>query len=245
MLSDEKKLDKKNIKMFFKERAKKHEEKYPLKSVIYQDKNPSLAKERDAYEKNKIKNLINISDNDVVLDVGCGIGRWAEDLSKITKKYVGIDYVREFINIAKAKYNNQNNIHFICLDGTKLSHPEVKSHSPYTVIIIVGLYLYIDNEEGYNILKQILEISANESLIIIREPIAIEKEITLDNVWSDDMETYYSARYRTRDWFKKMFSDLLFEEGYNLIIDEALFPNHLENRKETMQHLFCLKKFIK
>ena len=42
-----------------------------------------------------------------------------------------------------------------------------------------------------------------------------------------------------------MFSDLLFEEGYNLIIDEALFPNHLENRKETMQHLFCLKKFIK
>ena len=46
--------------------------------------------------------------NKTFLDVGCGIGRWAEDLSKITKKYVGIDYVREFINIAKAKYNNQN-----------------------------------------------------------------------------------------------------------------------------------------
>jgi len=242
MSDDDKKIDKKNIKLFFQERAKTHDENYPLKSVIYQDKNQALAKDRDAFEKNKIKKLLNISEDDVVLDVGCGIGRWAEGMSNVVKKYVGIDYISEFINIAKKKYKYNNNIHFICLDGSKLSAPEVKSHSPYSIIMIVGLYLYIDNEKGYNILKQVLEVSANECLIIIREPIAVEKEMILNNVWSNDMETYYSARYRTCDWFKKMFGDLLFEEGYKLIIDEALFPDHLNNRKETRQHLFCLKK---
>ena len=155
--SDEKKLDKKNIKMFFKERAKKHEEKYPLKSVIYQDKNPSLAKERDLYEKNKIRNLLKISKDDVVLDVGCGIGRWAGEMSGMVKKYIGIDYINEFINIAKTKYKSNSNTHFICLDGTKLSNFEVKNHSPYNVIIIIGFFMYIDTEEGYEVLRQILE----------------------------------------------------------------------------------------
>ena len=39
--------------------------------------------------------------------------------------------------------------------------------------MILGLYPYINNEEGYNVLKQVLEVSANESLIVIREPIAV------------------------------------------------------------------------
>ena len=244
MSDDNKKIDKKNIKSFFEKRAKMHDDSHPLKSVIYQDKNPMLAKERDMFEKNKIKKILNISEDDVVLDVGCGIGRWADGMSNVVKKYVGIDYTTEFINIAKKKFKNDVNIHFICLDGSKLSNHEVKSHSPYSIIMILGLYPYINNEEGYNVLKQVLEVSANESLIVIREPIAVEKEMMLNNVWSNDMETYYSARYRTRNWFKKMFDDLLFKAGYKLIIDEALFPDHLNNRKETRQHLFCLKKIF-
>ena len=160
------------------------------------------------------------------------------------KKYVGIDYTSEFINIAKEKFKKKKNLHFICLDGSKLSNEEVISHSPYSIIMVLGLFPYIDDEEGYDILKQVVKVSANKSTIIIREPIAIEKEMILNNVWSDDMETFYSAKYRTLDWFKKMFSDLLLKEKYELFFDEPLFPDNLNNRKETRQHLFCLKKFV-
>jgi 2-polyprenyl-3-methyl-5-hydroxy-6-metoxy-1,4-benzoquinol methylase len=242
MTNNKKEISKKNIKIFFKDRANTHDEKQFLKTVIYQDKNPKLAKKRDLFEKKKIKDILNVSKNDVILDIGCGIGRWADGMSEKVKKYVGIDYLDEFINIANIKYKKKNNIYFINLESTKLSNSKVKSHSPYTIIMIMGLYPYINDKEGCNILKKLLEVSANECKIIIREPIAVKKEIILNNVWSDDMETYYSAKYRTHDWFKKNFNEILFKKGYNLIIDEPLYPKHLNNRIETKQHLFYLKK---
>lgn len=238
----DRKVNKKNIKKFFEDRAKKHEESNPLKSVIYQDKNPALAKTRDAFEKNKIINLINISKDDVVLDIGCGIGRWAKEMSGLVKKYVGIDNVEEFINISDKIYKDNDNTYFVCLDGINLLSREVKSHSPFTIIIMVGFFMYISDKEAYEVLNKILKISSNKSQIIIREPIAIKKELVLDNVWSDEMETHYSAIYRTRDQFKKIFSDVLYKEGYSLIIDETLYPEELNNRIETKQHFFNLKK---
>ena len=245
MTNSGKKVNKEKVKIFFEERAKTHDKFHPLKSVIYQDKNPSLAKNRDLFEKKKIKSIINISKNDVVLDVGCGIGRWAGEISGEVKKYVGIDYVNEFINIANLTHKNKANTHFICLDGKNLSSLEVKYHSPFTIIMFVGFFMYIDDNEVSNILKQTLKVSNYNSQIIIREPIGVDKEVVLDNVWSEEMETYYSAKYRTCDYFKKMFKDILIKEKYELTFDEALFPSHLNNRVNTRQHLFCLKRMTK
>ncbi len=242
MSLNDKKIDKKKIKIFFEQRAKTYDENNPLKSVIYQDKNPSLAKNRDAYEKKKIKKILDVSIRDTVLDIGCGIGRWAEELGEKVKEYVGIDYMDEFVKIARTRYKENKNIHFYCIDGSNLDNLNVNSHSPYTLIMILGLYPYITNNDGYNILKQIVRLSNSASRIIIREPIAIEKELILNNVWSEDMETYYSATYRTQEWFEKMFYETLFQEGYKLVVNEALFPNQLNNRKETRQHLFYLTK---
>lgn len=239
------KIDKKKIESFFKERANKHDENQPLKTVIYQDKNPNLAKERDKYEKYKIKKIINFSNNDTVLDIGCGIGRWADEISNSVKRYVGIDFINEFIDIANSKYKKKNNIQFFCLQGSELSEGRIINHSPYSIFMILGLFPYISDDDGYGIIKQLNKISSDNSKIIIREPIAIEKEMILNNVWSEDMETNYSAKYRTHDWFIKMFNDFLLSKGYKIVVDEPLFPNHLNNRKETKQHLFCLKKTSK
>ena len=242
MVKNIKTINKKKIKRFFEERANTHDENNPLKSVIYQDKNPSLAKKRDDYEKNKIQKILELSESDVILDIGCGIGRWAREMSGMVKKYIGIDYISEFINIAKIKHESNTNVHFICLDGTKLLNPEVKNHSPYTIVMIIGFFMYIDTEECYDVLRQVLKVSNDKTQIIIREPIGVDKEVVLDNVWSEEMGTHYSARYRTSDQFKKIFNDVLIRQGYNLVVDEALFPKQLNNRIDTRQHLFYLKK---
>ena len=89
MINNKKIISKKKIKIFFKDRANTYDEKQSLKTVIYQDKNPMLAKERDLFEKKKIKDILNVSKNDVILDIGCGIGRWADGMSEKVKKYVG------------------------------------------------------------------------------------------------------------------------------------------------------------
>lgn len=235
-------VNKQNIKIFFQERANTHDKNNPLKSVIYQDKNPLLAKKRDKFEKKKIYKILGLSRSDVVLDIACGIGRWADLISKVVKKYVGIDYMDDFIKIAKKNHINNKKVHFICADGTQLYNSKVNYHSPYTIILISGFFVYINKKDSYEVLRQILKVSCDKTKIIIREPIGVKKEIILDNVWSEEMETYYSARYRTQKEFKKMFKDVLFKEGYELFVDERLYPQNLNNRKDTAHHLFCLKK---
>ena len=236
-----KKLNKNNIKRFFESRAINYDKKNPLKSVIYQDKNPSLAKKRDLFEKKKIKDLINFSKEDVVLDIGCGIGRWGEISTKV-KKYVGIDYTEKFIKIAESTFKNDKNTHFVYGDAANFINTEVKYHLPYSTIIIMGFFIYIDNKQGYDVLKQILEVSDKRCQIILKETIGVKNEIVLNNIWSDEMQTHYSGRYRTISQFKQMFEEVLFEKGFKLFIDEKMFPDHLNNREDTTQHLFCLKR---
>lgn len=235
-------INNKNVKTFFRQRAKLHDVKNPLKTVIYQDKKPHLAIQRDIYEKKKIKKLINIDKEDSVLDIGCGIGRWANEMPNKIKKYVGVDNSIEFIKIAKKNIQKKKNKFFICLEGSNLLSPQIKSHSPFTIILIMGLFPYIDNNSCYKILNKILKINTLNTKIIIREPIAIKKELVLDNVWSDDMETFYSAKYRTHNWFNQIFKETLLKNGYKIVKDEHLYPKYLNNRKETRQHLFYLKR---
>ena len=231
-----------NVKTFFLLRAKSHDKLNPLKTVIYQDKNPKLAFKRDKYEKRKINKIIKIKNEDSVLDIGCGIGRWAEEMPKKLKKYVGIDNINEFIKIAQKKKIKKKNIFFIHIDGNNLLAPKIKIHSPFTIILIMGLFPYIKDSQCYEILNKILKINSENCKIIIREPIAIKKELILNNIWSDDMETYYSAKYRTHNWFKKIIRDTLINHGYKILRDKPLYPNYLNNRKETRQHLFYLKR---
>ena len=128
-------------------------------------------------------------------------------------------------------YGYQNNIHFICLDGTKLSHPEVKSHSPYTVIIIVGLYLYIDNEEGYNILKQILEIL-----------LASYSKIDDFNNSLTHLKTMKNLKYVEDKIFRNIAADLNYLLGLESIINEKnkVAVNYLKEAvKQNPAHILA------
>ena len=58
---------------FFESRGKHFNAECPLTSILYQDKNPDLAKERDIYEKKIAIPLLRLKKDDDILDVGCGI----------------------------------------------------------------------------------------------------------------------------------------------------------------------------
>ena len=89
------------VKTFFEERAKKalpHKYNY----VIYQDDHPELAIQRDEYEKKFILEKIYINDGIKILDIGCGVGRWADAFVNYNiGKYVGTDICSEFLQIAQ------------------------------------------------------------------------------------------------------------------------------------------------
>lgn len=79
----------------------------PYVAVLLGDQNPHHALDWNKFEKEHILKKMKIDSNSCVLDIGCGIGRWAESIIPISKYYLGTDFSAEMINVAKqrCKYN--------------------------------------------------------------------------------------------------------------------------------------------
>ena len=64
--------------------------------------------------------LNKISQNDVVLDLGCGYGRVAIRLLKTSKKVIGIDISKDNIQLAKKRVGTSENCEFYTMDAIDL-----------------------------------------------------------------------------------------------------------------------------
>lgn len=100
-------INDKVVKQYFSHRADRnlpHRYNYALN----QDNHPDLAIERDRYEKEKMGKFLKLSPSARVLDVGCGVGRWADEIIQYydcaadnTGEYVGVDYINQLLEVAR------------------------------------------------------------------------------------------------------------------------------------------------
>lgn len=84
--------------------------------------------------KKYLPKLLNVKNNDYLLDVGCGTGKYAI----FSCKYVGIDPNEDYINYAKKNYAGT----FLKMDGVNLKFPD---HTFDFVINISALHHVADN----------------------------------------------------------------------------------------------------
>lgn len=67
--------------------------------------------------------------------------------------------------------------------------------------------------------------------------------MTLKDFYSEELRDDYNAIYRTRDELLEIFEDTLFENGFSVEQEGYLFEEpELNNRKETSQYYFILKR---
>lgn len=233
-------IDVKKTHEFFECRGKNVNLDHPITSILYQDENPSLAIERDSHEKSTAKPLLNLTINDDVLDVGCGIGRWSEVASYVNS-YHGVDFSQSLIDLALSE-DNAPNVTFQKLAAEDISPGCISSTSGFTRVIIAGLLIYLNDDSVSKCLSGINECCRNDALIYMREPVATEERLTLKEFWSDELKSDYSAIYRTKAELNKIFHQTLFEAGFELVYEKPLYPSHLNNRSETQQYIFIFKR---
>lgn len=98
---------------------------------------------RDEKTNKKWKKLVNSFNNKIILDVGCGTGKTSLDFLE-SKKYIGIDISKEYIDNAKINYGKFGE--FYCLPIEKIQESEIKDISNIDLVILKGVYHHLNSK---------------------------------------------------------------------------------------------------
>ncbi len=238
-------IDEDAVKKFFDARSTM-QFPYLYNYTNYQDKNPELVLERDACEKKKIMPLLNIKRGMRVLDIGCGVGRWAESVLSCEATYVGIDSSDALLNIARRAcfkiFGNSDQYDFLCIDFQKLYQrlPRKYVMEGFDVIIINGVMMYINDKDLGRCLSDVNQLLNIGGLFYVKESIASEKRLTLDKVYSEELSSHYSAIYRRIHEYEKLWENM--GTQYHCEKKGYMYGSDLKNRKETDAYYWILRK---
>ena len=96
---------------------------------------------RNSKEKHILKSLLKMDKKIKILDIGCGIGRWVNNLKSEIDIYHGIDFSENFVNKACVAFNNLNNVNFFLMSATDINQDVLLKK--YDLIIMNGVCMYI------------------------------------------------------------------------------------------------------
>lgn len=232
-------LDKAQVAGFFEQRAQKFNADTPLTAILYQDNHPEIAAQRDALERERVTPLLALTGSERVLDVGCGIGRWAAAICDEVGVYHGIDASPSLIELAKA-YCPRDNVAFHAAGVDDLDDGWLAAHGPFDRVICSGILIYLDDQQVATLLAALARHLAPGGLVYLREPMGVEQRLSLSGHWSDELQAHYSAIYRSTGEIALALATAFpapqFTVGPNTLLFEQAALN---NRAETRQY-FCL-----
>ena len=208
---------------------------------MYQDSHPELTEKRNNQEVKKLKNLLKLDSSSKILDLACGIGRWAEQIDSNIAYYYGIDFASNLIEIAKKRNTSEKKFF---LNGAITDIQKLIPNKMFNRVLIIGALVYLNDNDIAQMFTQIEHLCESNCIICIREPIALEERLTLKDFFSEELASNYNAIYRTRSELINLLSPPLLEHGFFISQEGFLFENEsqLNNRKETSQYFFILQR---
>lgn len=209
-------------------------------------------------EKKKILSLVAPKDK-IILDVGCGDGRYSGIFKEKCQKYIGIDIDEELI-IQNNKKNLDKNVFYQCAN-IKSYHSAEK----FDVIILSLSFHEIDIKEQGTALLNMLELLKKDGKIIILDPrldsnsfqglwnVAYENLILFhhDYIVKHSKEVIQKAvenklcKVVKEDTLDIKFEFESFEEIWDMFKNSDDFKEVEWNRKTKQRLEIALKEFIK
>lgn len=191
-------------------------------------------KSKNYYEENDIYEIFSIAEDypnkiyeiflpkvkdKIVLDLGCGTGKFMQKFYKETTKYYGLDLSNEQLNIAKGKVKS-NNVNFICCSAENIPLP----NNSIDVIIstwVLGTILETDRRNKvFEEMKRVLK--KDGSIYLVENDIGGEFE---------EIRNRYPDTSRT-----KRYNDWIESKGF---ICDSRFETYFKfNDKEQAKNVF-------
>ena len=230
---------------FFENRGGDKELASKYNYVLFQDDAPEIAVERDRQEKEKICRLLGWDKSERVLDIGCGIGRWGEAVLEKGLQYVGIDYSRKLLGIAEenlAAFGGSK----MLLHGSFQEFREVLSREGipggFQKVFINGVMMYINDTDLEKGIKDVVSVCGEKCEVYLKESMAGEGRLTLNEFYSDSLSQEYTAIYRGIAEYRGLVERHFVSNGFKVQEEGSLFGEALRNRKETLDYYFILTR---
>jgi len=161
----------------------------------------------DKVEFEWIKNNIEINEDHVIVDVGCGTGRHVQMLSKNTdaKEIIGCDFVETNIDFLMKNIEEEEleNVKAVVCRGTDFS--KYVDIEKCNLIIAIGLIQYLVSEEELqkfvNCCNNLLESGGS---LLLKHPLSVVGTYSKDYV-RKEMETRYISEYHDLNKIMKPF----------------------------------------
>lgn len=230
--TDKIEIDNNSTKEFWENRANNINN---LQTVLLgSDKTGIEQNTRNEHEKLIVESVIKQIQNPRILDIGCGIGRWAENLINQFDSYTGVDFSEGFINFASKKFANYSNIKFY--NNSILNLDKEILNSKFNFIICTGVLMYINDSNIFDILKAFRRVTPE--YVYIQESISLmDARLTLNQFESKDLKTNYNAIYRTKQEYEEYFKT----NGFDIIKTDLLLDNKSGAREETNAQYWILR----
>lgn len=230
--TDKIEIDNNSTKEFWENRANNINN---LQTVLLgSDKTGIEQNTRNEHEKLIVESVVKQIQNPRILDIGCGIGRWAENLINQFDSYTGVDFSEGFINFASEKFANYSNIKFY--NNSILNLDKEILNSKFNFIICTGVLMYINDSNIFDILKAFRRVTPE--YVYIQESISLmDARLTLNKFESKDLQTNYNAIYRTKQEYEEYFKT----NKFDIIKTDLLLDNKSGAREETNAQYWILK----
>ncbi len=235
-------IDPERTRAFFEQRARGFRGDQPLTSVLYQDANPQVAAARDAHEKALVLPQLQLHAGARVLDIGCGIGRWADAALPHVASYCGVDFSAGLIALARERCEDPRATFFV--ESAENAPSVLADGSPrFDRVVISGVLIYLNDAQVEKLIADLPRVLSPDSLIYIREPVGLVDRLTLNQFWSEELKAEYSAIYRSRSELEAQVFAPLRQAGFGIVKEEPVYrDDNLNNRRETLQFYFLLQR---
>ena len=230
--ADKIEIDNNSTKEFWENRANNINN---LQTVLLgSDKTGIEQNTRNEHEKLIVESVVKQIQNPRILDIGCGIGRWAENLINQFDSYTGVDFSEGFINFASKKFANYSNIKFY--NNSILNLDKEILDSKFNFIICTGVLMYVNDSNIFDIFKAFRRVTPE--YVYIQESISLmDVRLTLNQFESKDLKTNYNAIYRTKQEYEEYFKT----NKFDIIKTDLLLDNKSGAREETNAQYWILK----
>jgi 2-polyprenyl-3-methyl-5-hydroxy-6-metoxy-1,4-benzoquinol methylase len=237
-------INNEKTKSFWNQRANKYNKEHPYMTVKLGDNKPEQSDEWDVYEKSHAISKLGIKHEDYVIDIGCGVGRFADFIIPQCKYYLGTDFAEKLITIANDRIYplfSQDKYQFVVehIRNIKQDNPDIPYCGSYNIVILAGILMYINDNDIQNLLNNILGMVSKKCTIYFSGPVAKELRLTLNEYYSNELKSNYSAIYRTENEYM-IFFDLMFKNGFTL--SEKGDYNMFSLKKSETERIYMILK---